>query len=197
MYDVQNEQWSLQKAIWCNSKTSVGVLPKTFWHFRNNKSLLQSRRKRNCELKASGLEQMAELRKIWFLCFCLKWCGVRSGTDGLCAGELHQAGPNGWCGVWVDCDRWCYQCDMCPPVLRYLHFSAHTITSPVLSIVRKDKATGWPDISQYLNFRYQTDSDECQWQLAEICPVCLATMKYNWKYQMVAGTHALVIKTEY
>ena len=131
------------------------------------------RRKRNCQLKASGLEQMAELRKIWFLCFCLKWCGVRSGTDGLCAGELHhhQAGPNGWYGVWVGCDRWCYQCDMCPPVLRYLHFSAHTITSPVLSIVRKDKATGWPDISQYLNFRYQTDSDECQWQLAEICPV--------------------------
>ena len=54
-----------------------------------------------------------------------------------------------------------YQCDMCPTVLRYLHFSAHTITSPVLSIVRKDKATGWPDISQYLNFRYQSDSDEC------------------------------------
>ena len=86
--------------------TSVGVLLQTFWHFRNNKTLLQ--KERNCQLKASGLEQMAELRKICYF-FVSIWNGDQtdqqfSVTDGLCPGEPQPGGGgDGWCGVWVGC----------------------------------------------------------------------------------------------
>ena len=92
------------------------------------------------------------------------------------------AGPGGW---WWLFDCRYYQCDMCLPVLRYLHFSAHMITSPVPSIVRKDKAAGWPDISQY------SDSDigaivrsvtECHSQLAEICLLLLREIIGNIRW---------------
>ena len=87
------------------------------------------------------------------------------------------------------------QCDMCRAVLRYLHFSAHTITSPPVSIVRKDSAAGQPDISRYSYLRYQTDTDKCHWQLAEIC--LLLPGRIIGDIRWWSSTHAELIKREY
>ena len=74
------------------------------------------RRKRNRQLKASGLEQMAEpsffldLISLFRFEMVASQCLLSSVTDVLCPGELQQAGPEAgggdgwwWC-VWVCCE---------------------------------------------------------------------------------------------
>ena len=171
-------------------------------------------------LEASGLWPYDG--KIWIVCLhCAEWLVTESGvTVVLCDGghttlsadrwqsdsltrpirSCHQVTglTGGYPGVW---GWWCGgmlsggQCDMCLAVLRYLHFSAHTITSPPTSIVRKDSAAGRPDISRYWYLWYQTDSDKCHWQLAEIC--LLLPGRIIGDIRWWSSTHAELIKREY